>query len=261
MNKKLITFVAAMMTVAAIIPAKGWNSVGHSVIAYIAEQHLTPEAKEKCQGYLRHTLPYYASWMDLWRNCPGFETMAKSHSVPVDETLHHVGKSNRNAVYHITRIQKKMKRYKRLNDSLVCDNLKYLIHLVGDMHCPAHTRYENQPKYKSYSYYFGGKKDNSHHFWDSSLSTFHKGWRCEDYYRNLDKATPEQIAEICKGTPDDWAYENALAMRETFELLPRGCEFKDLPEATKARMKELSEAQAVKAGYRLASILNKIFAK
>lgn len=132
------------------------------------------------------------------------------------------------------------------------DNLKYLIHLVGDMHCPSHTRYEDQPKYKSYSIYINGKKNSSHHFWDSSLSTFHKGWKCEDYYRNLDNATPEQIAEICKGTPADWAYENALAMRETFELLPRHGEYNDVPEATKARMKELSEAQAVKAGYRLA---------
>lgn len=50
-------------------------------------------------------------------------------------------------------------------------------------------------------------------------------------------------------------------MRETFELLPRHGEYNDVPEATKARMKELSEAQAVKAGYRLAAILNAIFAK
>lgn len=261
MNKKLITFVAAMMTVAAIMPAKGWNNVGHSVIAYIAEQHLTPEAKEKCRGYLHHTLPYYASWMDYWRNCPGFEATSKTHAVPVDETFHHLRKDEKNAVYHIIRIQKRMKKYDKMQDSLVRDNLKYLIHLVGDMHCPSHTRYEKTPEYKSYSFLMGGKKTGSHHFWDSSLSTFHKGWRCEDYYRNLDKATEEQIAEICKGTPEEWAHENALAMRETFALLPKGGEFNDIPETVKARMKELSEAQAVKAGYRLAAILNAIFAK
>lgn len=262
MNKKLLMpIAAAVLTVAAIMPAKGWNGVGHSVIAYIAEQHLTPEAKEKCRGYLHHTLPYYASWMDYWRNCPGFEATSKTHAVPVDETFRHIRNDEKNAVYHIIRIQKKMKKYNKMQDSLVRDNLKYLIHLVGDMHCPSHTRYEDQPKYKSYSIYINGKKNSSHHFWDSSLSTFHKGWKCEDYYRNLDNATPEQIGEICKGTPADWAYENALAMRETFELLPRHGEYNDVPEATKERMKTLSEAQAVKAGYRLAAILNAIFAK
>lgn len=99
MNRKLITLVAAMMTIAAIMPAKGWNGVGHSVIAYIAEQHLTPEAKEKCRGYLHHTLPYYASWMDYWRNCQGFEATSKTHSVPVDETFRHIKNDEKNAVY------------------------------------------------------------------------------------------------------------------------------------------------------------------
>lgn len=80
MNRKLLMpIAAAVLAVAAIMPAKGWNGVGHSVIAYIAEQHLTPEAKEKCRGYLHHTLPYYASWMDYWRNCPGFEATSKTH--------------------------------------------------------------------------------------------------------------------------------------------------------------------------------------
>ena len=73
---------AAVLAVAAIMPAKGWNNVGHSVIAYIAEQHLTPEAKEKCRGYLHHTLPYYASWMDYWRNCAGFEATSKGMFTP-----------------------------------------------------------------------------------------------------------------------------------------------------------------------------------
>lgn len=262
MNKKLLMPIAvAVLTAAAIIPAKGWNNVGHSVIAYIAEQHLTPEAKEKCRGYLHHTLPYYASWMDYWRNCPGFEPTSKTHAVPVDDTFHHLKNDEKNAVYHIIRIQKKMQKYEKMKDSLVCDNLKYLIHLVGDMHCPSHTRYEEQPRYKSYTFLMDGKLSKSHHFWDSSLSMFHSGWRCEDFCRNLDTATPEQIAEICKGTPEDWAHENALAMRETFELLPKDGEFNDVPEETKARMKELSETQAVKAGYRLAAILNAIFAK
>lgn len=159
MNKKLLMpIAAAVLTVAAIMPAKGWNGVGHSVIAYIAEQHLTPEAKEKCRGYLHHTLPYYASWMDLWRNCPGFEATSKTHAVPVDETFRHIKNDEKNAVYHIIRIQKKMKKYNKMQDSLVRDNLKYLIHLVGDMHCPSHTRYEKSPEYKSYSFYIGGKK-------------------------------------------------------------------------------------------------------
>ena len=56
-----------------------WGGPGHSIIGYIAENHLTPAAKEKCHHYIRHTLAYEASWMDHWRYCKGFNGTAHWH--------------------------------------------------------------------------------------------------------------------------------------------------------------------------------------
>ena len=117
----------------------------------------------------------------------------------------------------------------------------------------------DQPQYKNYNLRVKGKKTRSHSFWDSSPSFFHKGWTCEDFARELDTMSETEIAAICEGTPDDWAHENALAMREIFKLLPAACEYTDLPESDKERMREISDRQIVKAGYRLAAILNGIF--
>lgn len=258
-RKIIVLFWTAVCIVAATPYVKGWNGVGHSAIAYIAEQHLTPKTERECRRYLKHTLPYYASWMDHWRNCPGFEHTSHWHGVPVDASLQSIRTESNNAANQIRHACKRMKKYRRLSDSLVCDNLKYLIHMVGDMHCPSHTKYVGQPQYKNYNLRVKGKKTRSHSFWDSSPSFFHKGWTCEDFARELDTMSETEIAAICEGTPDDWAHENALAMREIFKLLPAACEYTDLPESDKERMREISDRQIVKAGYRLAAILNGIF--
>ena len=71
--KRLLTIVAIVLSYAATQTVGAWNNIGHATIAVIAERHMTEEAKEKCRSYLKHNLPYYASWMDYWRNCPGFE--------------------------------------------------------------------------------------------------------------------------------------------------------------------------------------------
>ena len=66
--------------------AKAWGTVGHHCAAYIAEQHLTPEAKEKCRYYLQHTLSYYAMWMDRWRGIKQFEAINNGHSIRTTES-------------------------------------------------------------------------------------------------------------------------------------------------------------------------------
>ena len=73
--------------------------------------------------------------------------------------------------------------------------------------------------------------------------------------------TEEQIAEICQGTPNDWALVNAEQMREIYTLLPVHSEITEISEQNHARMEEIVRQQALRGGYRLAKILNEIFSK
>lgn len=261
MNKQLKIAAAAIVCVLlSVAPsARAWNGTGHSAVACIAEKHLTPEAREKCYRYLHHSLPYYASWQDQWRNCKGFEETHYWHSVPVDAQMRSIKSESRNAAVQITRICKQMKKYRKLKDSIVCDNLKLLIHMVGDMHCPSHSKYTETPEYKPYTVYQNGKKLNMHTFWDSSQSFCHKGWSATDIRDNIDVLTADEIALIQTGTPADWAHQNALDMQETFELLPKGCNVEELSPETVEKITRLSDRQIQRGGYRLAHILNTIF--
>jgi hypothetical protein len=152
--------------------------------------------------------------------------------------------------------------YKKLSDSTITVNIKFLIHMVGDMHCPSHNYYDDDPnpKFKRFSIFNKGKKVHWHRFWDRSAVEFlHRGWSCQDYVKNIDNLTEKQIAKIVKGTPEQWAKQNGKEMREPYSLLIRHIEFKDMPEENKKRMTELVDLQILRGAHRLAYILNDIF--
>ena len=78
--KKLSILVIALISIFGAESVKAWNNYNHGAAAYIAELHLTPEAKAKCHHYLKHTLPYYASWMDAFRGAKAFREVNRSHT-------------------------------------------------------------------------------------------------------------------------------------------------------------------------------------
>jgi len=83
--------------------------------------------------------------MDEYRQTPEYAFTNDWHTAPVDADLRYgdellkPGKGN--AVYGLELAIRNLRDYRSLTDSAVAVNLKYVIHLVGDMHCPAHIKY------------------------------------------------------------------------------------------------------------------------
>lgn len=259
--KKLTTFTVVLLCSLVSYSVSAWNDMGHTTIASLAEQHLTPKTKEMCRKYLNHTLPYYAAWMDQWRNCPGYEHTSSWHTYPVDERNKRFKGESRDAAYQAMRISKQMRKYEKLSDSIVRDNLKYLIHLIADIHCPVHIKYANEPNLKQGSLRMKGKKYKFHAFWDSTIDYYHKGMKCDAIAKQYDTFTDKQIVEICKGNIANWAKVNAEQMREIYTLLPMNSEVTAVSEENHQRMKEITIQQMRRGGYRLAKVLNGIFDK
>lgn len=263
MNKRFFAIlIVALLFVCN--SALAWSGLTHNAICHIADQHLTEEAKAKRNHYLRHTLAYYASWQDEVAWSKEYAETRFWHSVQYDAKNRSQYRDGRNAITHISRIWNDMRNggYKRLDDSTIIVNLKLLVHMVGDMHCPSHCMYDADPnpQFKRFSIFHKGKKVYWHKFWDSSASTyFHKGWTCQDYQKNLDKLSPKQIAKICKGTPEQWAKQNGKDMREPYSLLIRHTELDEMPSENVARMVEIVDLQILRGAYRLAYVINDIF--
>ena len=67
--------------------AFGWGKSGHDASAYIAECNLTPRAKRNIARYLEHSIVYYASWMDKYRDTPEFRNVEHVSYVDADMQL------------------------------------------------------------------------------------------------------------------------------------------------------------------------------
>lgn len=146
-----------------------------------------------------------------------------------------------------------------MSDSAVVVNLKLLIHMVGDMHCPSHTGYSDQPRYKGYNIYRSGKATKFHTFWDAAPAYMHKNWTCEDFHKNLDKWSKKKIAKTVQGTAEDWARVNGKEMREVYSLIPADAEYTKLSDEDRARAVMICQTQMLRGAYRLAHVLNEIF--
>ena len=136
--------IAALLAALTCGNAFGWGREGHETIAKLAENNLKPHAKKIVEKYLdNHSIVYYAKWMDEYRRTPEYQETGKWHGVRVDESLNYVPKENGDgdAVKAIKDAVALLKNYKNLPDSTVNVNIKYLLHLVGDMHCPGHIYY------------------------------------------------------------------------------------------------------------------------
>ncbi|MBR7183764.1 MAG: hypothetical protein IKD41_07230 [Alistipes sp.] len=97
------------------------------------------------------------------------------------------------------RICKQMRKYNKLQDSIVADNLKYLIHMVGDMHCPVHTKYSpNEPELKQRSVKMKGKKMGFHSFWDASIGYYNKNLKCDQIARSTTPLPTSRLLQFVR---------------------------------------------------------------
>ena len=129
-------------------------------------------------------------------------------------------------------------------------HLKYLVHLVGDVHQPLHTgRYEdkggNDIKLK-----FFGKPTNLHKVWDSDM--------INDY--NMSYTELAESLTILQQTskslnPKDWVFESHQEVKKIYSEIKDG-DYISYDYINKNF--SLIELKLYKAGTRLAAILNEI---
>ena len=266
MKSKIMIVALALMMIMGVQSAKAWATWGHHIVAYIAEQHLTPETKSKCEDYLHHKVTHYSLWQDYWRNTFPFKASNDWHMNHVDENYNTIGikrNINRDVVTQLNRIIGEMSKgqYHNMSDSLVNVNLKLLIHMMGDMHCPSHVGYHKNSGLKIPSIQIGKTKTHYHGFWDGAPQYMHPKWKADNFLKVCDTYSEKEIAKIQKGNPTKWAKENAEKMVKIFTYWDEDANIKTLSPEQRKMIDDTAFEQLAFAGYRLAAVLNAIFAK
>lgn len=283
--KKVIILFVALATICSVQTASAWGGWAHKLIATIAETHLTPEAKAQTEKYLGSPIYNHATWMDqvpLWKKkrIPGWEQTSWWHMCTVDRVgkkkfalSDKRGSNGDGDLYpNLVKCVENLKNYRNLTDSAVMINLKCVIHMVGDMHCPSHifyTEFEdcfprkiNGKKYRRHDQmrvYYEGEKTTNHRVWDGlSIKEIWPEYESdyEMFRKALDTASPRKRAKMCKGTIEEWVLQNAKDIRYIYDEITPNC---TLDRQYLLENQELSKQQCLRASYRLAHILNECF--
>ena len=260
--------------------AYGWWGREHTTIAQIAENNLTPKAKELVKEYFKDKpMAYYATFPDTFRGemliDAGFEyangtrLVACSHAFYVDENLKPFatncvdGVLVKNSIYDMTRLAKNLKEnHRTMNDSVRLVHLYLIVHCMGDLHCPVHVGFnygKPKPHGKYRVYLKNGEKKTPqklHGLWESRMIGSFCPWTYSDLAVILDTYTKEQKEAICEGDFYSWGEDSARSAIRLYNEYPE----ESVIERSELHRKfqGLAEELIVKAGYRLAKVLNDI---
>ena len=129
--------------------------------------------------------------------------------------------------------------------------LRFIAHLVGDIHQPLHARFAEDRGGNNVEVRFNGRKETLHSLWDSALVELEEGTAAEIAAR-LDKGVIED-KHWQGGTPQRWALESLAIVRAQVYRLSVPSEISvDYIE----RARRVIRTRLAQSGARLAWLLN-----
>lgn len=258
--KKLILLAASACICAA---AGAFTLREHATVAYIAEKHLTPEARAVIDEILQGEHLYeFSSYPDFfrteWINEEGKEIR---HSYYVDMDMYPTWKGAGGA---LRKAVAAMGSWRSLSQEERIKNMSIIIHLMGDVHCPSHVKYaDGRDKMIKVLYYKSKPKSDKstkvsfHAFWDSwALSQRYCGGYV-DMAQIIDTWPEEKVARVQKGDLRDWIHDSAFCCKDIFDVADES----EIDRPYVIRKGDVAKNQVRNAGYRLAALLNRLFGK
>lgn len=266
---RLTAFLVFLFTVP--IPSFAWGPQGHRVVADVAQHHLSPQARKQIQLLLGDDdLASISTWADeIRRQRPetfGWHFVdipwsAGQFSQPRDCSRHAGINHPQGFDSHDCVVDRIVIFQRILADSRApaisrTEALKFLIHLVADIHQPMHAIGEARGGNDIHVAEFGSvtcgtRPCNLHAVWDLGLIQ-HARLSDDDYVAHLERIIVQEGLETKPlGTPADWA-------DESFHLAHRVwlTDGSSADETYYRRCIELVNLQLALAGIRLATLLN-----
>ena len=249
-----------LLLVLLVLLLSSWGKIGHRTIGEIAERQLTSETREIVRELLDgQSLAVASTWADEMRSNPNFDKYAKWHYVnlPLDKEYGEIEHTQDNVVIIINQAIDTLK-----NNSTTRDvkqfYLKYLIHMVGDLHQPLHTgRFEDYGGSKIKVKFKGRKAEetntNLHVLWDSDMIDDYKMSYTEYADKLMDEF--ENKSDFPQGNAEEWADESHSYVHKIYETeagsyLSYDYVYDNLP---------IVDQRLYQAGTRLGNLLNEIF--
>ena len=233
----------------------GWGNTGHRIVGKVAETYLTKNAKvqiKKLMGH--HDLSRMSNWADEIKSDPNWKHANDWHwcTVP-DEEEYEKGKHQGLAVEKVKEFTSTLKNKKTSKEEKQIA-LKFLVHLIGDLHQPLHVGNGEDRGGNSVRLKWFGESTNLHSVWDSKLIEYQK-LSYSEYANYL-------LLDEDRGKIRQWQADSLLTYIHESRDLRRQCydyEKDNLKWEYFYANKGLLEQRLLQAGVRLSGELNRIF--
>lgn len=252
MKKTLLILSVCLITSKAF----AWGKNGHRIVAEIAQQNLSVEAKKGVKDILGdQDLARVSTWPDEVRSDKSYDYATPWHyvSIPNGKTYFDQKRApNGDVIFALFQFEETL-RDKKATKEQKKDALRFMVHMMGDLHQPLHVGLAEDKGGNAVKIKWFKAESNLHALWDEGIIDFEQ-LSYTEYTKFLNFFSKDDRSSFEKGTFLDWATESQ-------ELRPM---VYNVPNDTAGyeyhfQVKPIYEKRLRQAGLRLATVLNKIF--
>jgi hypothetical protein len=246
------------ISILTTIPAHAWGAKGHRIIGEIAQRHLEQNVSKKVLKILKdESLAMSSTWMDFIKSDDSFDHMYPWHYCTIPDSSfsfqENLTLKEGDVVQTLQRLIKEFKS-KKFKDGDERMAVRMLVHLIGDIHQPLHVGNGKDRGGNDFKVNWFNEESNLHKIWDSEIINYqdlsyteYADWVDQDIFW-VESLNDKSVIE--------WALEskkirvNGLYPDTNILNLSYDYNFQHI---------ETLNSQLLKAGFRLAMVLNEIY--
>lgn len=244
------------------LQSKAWGTQGHRICGQIAYSYLTLNAKKAVDGILgNESLALAGNWADFIKSDSTYNYLSTWHYIDFGKVytysemvdyLNHDIKTD--AYTKIVFLEKEL-RNKTISKQNKLLYLHLLVHIIEDIHQPMHTAHADDKGGNDLKVMWFNTPTNMHSVWDSNLIDFQQ-LSYTEYTAAINHTTMGQRTEWQKDPLSKWIYESNQIAEKIYaetrsgDVLNYKYNFKHIDTLNR---------QLLKAGVRLAGVLNQLF--
>lgn len=255
--KALFILFGLALGLGTSISAHAWGAEGHQIVADLAYAQLTPSAKKQVDRLLA---------LEPGATLASISTWADEHKNPASAAWHYVNFPRSSCTYVperdcpngrcvVAAVDRQAETLEyAVSDEASLQALKYLVHLVGDVHQPLHAGYRDDKGGNKYQLQAFMRGSNLHALWDSGLIRHLDENTGTTVKRLLAKSLPRKPlkAHMALTTAEESC--RIVGMNGFYPQRKVGLDYVD-------RFTPLMEQRLALAGSRLAALLNTVLSE
>lgn len=261
MVKRIVSLMLAAVIGGGATQAFALGANGHRIVAQLAENHLTPEARAAVQKITRgQPLAQLSTWPDFLYSDPDWTHATPWHFVTIedDQSVETYPRKPAGDVIQALQQFELVLRDAAASNEAKWQALAFYTHFVGDIHQPLHVGRGHDMGGNTIKLLWQGAPANLHKVWDTELIELER-LSYTEYSVFLDNVAPELRARWQSSSYLQWAEESKALRAQVYDFGEQKGPDIQLSWDYNFRNKATLNQRLQQAGLRLAGKLNAIF--